>query len=130
MRTKYLAALLALPLLAVAARAEGWSGPGSANLGVNLGFRVNSCWGPGGMASPGGAYAPGGSAPAQAGPWYLYWPMEAHFQTPAPTGYPYWPSPMTLPPPAATGAPAPGNFMPASYQAPAYGASMPYYWSR
>lgn len=29
-----------------------------------------------------------------AGPWYSYWPLEAHFQTPAPTGYPYWPSPM------------------------------------
>lgn len=32
------------------------------------------------------------------GPWYQYWPYEAHFVTPAPTGFPYWPSPMTLPP--------------------------------
>jgi hypothetical protein len=24
------------------------------------------------------------------GPWYLYWPLEAHFQTPAPPAYPYW----------------------------------------
>ena len=30
------------------------------------------------------------------GPWYSYWPLEAHFQTPAPTGYPYWPSPMGM----------------------------------
>lgn len=27
----------------------------------------------------------------QLGPWYNYWPMEAHFQTPAPPAYPYWP---------------------------------------
>ena len=31
------------------------------------------------------------------GPWYLYWPMEAHFQTPASPQYPYWPAPMGLP---------------------------------
>ena len=31
------------------------------------------------------------------GPWYLYWPMEAHFQTPASPYYPYWPAPMGLP---------------------------------
>src|SRR5208283_5718891 len=30
-----------------------------------------------------------------AAPWYQYWPYNAHFQTPAPTGYPYWPAPMT-----------------------------------
>jgi hypothetical protein len=34
---------------------------------------------------------------AQAGPWYLYWPYEAHFQTAANPGgycnYPYWPGP-------------------------------------
>ena len=32
------------------------------------------------------------------GPWYLYWPQDAHFQTPAPTGYPFWPSAMTVQP--------------------------------
>jgi hypothetical protein len=32
------------------------------------------------------------------GPWYLYWPHNAHFQTPAPTGYPFWPQPMTVQP--------------------------------
>jgi hypothetical protein len=42
---------------------------------------------------------------SQLGPWYLYWPMEAHFVVPAPIGYPYWPSPMTLPPNAALGGP-------------------------
>ena len=34
----------------------------------------------------------------QLAPWYLYWPMAAHFQVAAPTGYPYWPAPMTPPP--------------------------------
>jgi hypothetical protein len=34
---------------------------------------------------------------SQLGPWYLYWPMEAHFVAPAPTGYPYWPSAQVLP---------------------------------
>lgn len=32
------------------------------------------------------------------GPWYLYWPYDAHFQSPAPTGYFTSPAPMTLPP--------------------------------
>ncbi len=49
--------------------------------------------------------------------------MEAHFQTPAPTGYPYWPAPMTLPPNAGVGGPAPANFMPASFQPSGYGAA-------
>jgi hypothetical protein len=31
---------------------------------------------------------------AYVGPWYLFWPHEAHFNAPAPTGYPYWPTPM------------------------------------
>lgn len=34
--------------------------------------------------------------PGQAGPWYKYWPYEAHFMTPAPTGYPFYPQPMAL----------------------------------
>jgi hypothetical protein len=29
------------------------------------------------------------------GPWYLYWPHAAHFQTPAMPEYPYWGQPMT-----------------------------------
>ena len=42
----------------------------------------------------------GGPIP-QCGPWYLYWPLEAHFGPPAPTGYPFWPPPMSLPVQAA-----------------------------
>ena len=37
------------------------------------------------------------------GPWYLYWPLEAHFQTPASPQYPYWSAPMTLPYPQGAG---------------------------
>jgi hypothetical protein len=33
-----------------------------------------------------------------AGPWYLYWPYQAHFQVPAPGVNPYFPPAMTLPP--------------------------------
>src|SRR5437588_11366 len=42
----------------------------------------------------------------QAGPWYSYWPYEAHFINPAPTGYPYWPAPQTLPGAGPVPAPA------------------------
>jgi hypothetical protein len=34
----------------------------------------------------------------QAGPWYLYWPYQAHFQTPAPMPFPYYSPTLTLPP--------------------------------
>ena len=34
----------------------------------------------------------------QAGPWYLYWPYQAHFQVPAPVPYPYYSPTLTLPP--------------------------------
>jgi hypothetical protein len=67
------------------------------------------------------------------GPWYVYWPMEANFAVPAPTGYPYWPSPMAISgmgqggapvytPPAPTPLQGPA-LKPAGYypQAPAYG---------
>jgi hypothetical protein len=55
---------------------------------------------------------PYGGAPTQLGPWYLYWPLEAHFQVPALPQFPNWPSPMGLPntggyPPAGPGLPPP-----------------------
>lgn len=93
-------AVLALSLLvsAVPARAEGGlPGPSlfPCKLNVGASFYVNR-------------------QPAQAGPWYLYWPLEAHFVVPAPTGYPYWPSPMALPGmggPAGMAGPAPAGPM-------------------
>ncbi len=128
MKKLVLAALAALPLMAVSARAQCFgAGGGSFRVGVNLGVNWSYGCGPG-ACCPGGGGCPG--AVGQLGPWYQYWPMEAHFQTPAPTGYPYWPAPLTLPPGAAYGEPAPANFLPASLQPSGYGAPPPSYWSR
>lgn len=49
----------------------------------------------------------------QAAPWYLYWPYNAHFMTPAPLTGPYY-----APPPAGLGNP----YFPA---APGYGYPVP-----
>jgi hypothetical protein len=102
MKKLILAGLLVLPLLALPARAQAWGccghHPWSADVGVNF-------------------YWHSQPPPAQCGPWYLYWPMEAHFQVPAPTGYPYWPSPMSLPGMTPGGA---GGYS-APMPAPAYG---------
>ena len=96
-------AVLALALLAAPVWADGF-GPGYFNLGAN----VNSAWGPG--------YPPGGGKPTVKpgvyGPWYNYWPLEAHFQVPAHPQYPYWPSPQTLPNGAPVAAPATINYPP------------------
>jgi hypothetical protein len=57
----------------------------------------------------------------QAAPWYLYWPYDAHFLTPAPVGgafyappiannfpvQPYFPAPQWMPPAGAPVAPIP-----------------------
>jgi hypothetical protein len=48
----------------------------------------------------------GGNVHGPVGPWYLYWPLEAHFNAPAMPQYPYWPSPMGLSPSASIGGPA------------------------
>lgn len=71
-------AFLALPLTIGSIRAEGWP----LNIQANCCFSFKSTRGP---------------AMPQAGPWYLYWPLEAHFVAPAPTGYPYWPPSQGLP---------------------------------
>ena len=93
MKKIYLAAVLALPFLATEARADGWIFPFRGNVGVNIHWNIQ-CGNRGGVGG------------CQLGPWYNYWPLEAHFVTPAPTGYPYWPAPQLpvapnpmLPPP-------------------------------
>jgi hypothetical protein len=119
------AGLLVLPfLLAVPSRAHAWGWgcpPCRIEAGANWYLRVNST----------------GPLP-QLGPWYLYWPLEAHFGPPAPTCYPYWPQPMTLP----TGAHGPGAppapfavppaqaapLKPTSWQPVGYTYSVPNYW--
>src|SRR5262245_28477145 len=88
-----LAAVLALP---GAARAHGY-GRVEAGASVHLQFLPNA-------------------AGQQLGPWYLYWPLEAHFQPVAPIAYPYYPQTMALPPTFGT---APGGGLPGGY--PAYG---------
>ncbi len=85
---------------------------------------------------------------ATLGPWYSYFPYEAHFQMPAPVGlYPQWPAqfppPMNQPAQPAPGSPIPGTPPlrtappnPISFQQPAlqpvgyygYGYWAPGYW--
>ena len=94
MKKLLFAALLALPLFAVSARADGcgcWF-PTRVEAGANFYSRF---------------YGPNDGPAAQLGPWYLYYPLEAEFKTPAPVGYPYWPSPMTLPVHSAGAPPRP-----------------------
>jgi hypothetical protein len=82
------ACILGTVVLAVPAscRADGWPlPPVKVDCGAKAWFNVHVLdW----------------SQCATLGPWYLYYPYQAHFQTPPPIGpYPNWPSPM-LPPPA------------------------------
>lgn len=69
------------------------------------------------------------------GPWYNYWPLEAHFQVPAMPEYPYYSAPQT--PPIVPPAPytpkgqGTGQVPPAGKQVPAQGGpgvmGYPYY---
>ena len=123
MKKLLLVGLFALPLSLLSARAHAFD-TGTYDVGGGVFFRGNPCYGSpssGQFGNPGngqyGQYgAPngggnggghgwsagnggqGGHPCFQAGPWYLYWPLEAHFQNPAPIGYPFWPSPMGLAP--------------------------------
>ena len=83
-------ALLAVPCLATPARAPYFCPPQGGFVmppvkldgGITLNFNL---WGGGGRT--------------QLGPWYQYWPYEAHFQAPPPLGASMpGPSFMTLPP--------------------------------
>jgi hypothetical protein len=105
-------ALVALPLVTLPARANLCT-PYKVQVGGNVNLSVQPVY-------------PNWS---QLGPWYLYWPMEAHFVAPAPTGYPYWPSPQGLPgmslggpaapPPPPPGMVPPPGALPAPVPAPA-----------
>src|SRR5262245_66205371 len=52
-----------------------------------------------------------GNEPPPLGPWYNYWPLEAHFQVPALPEYPFFSAPQTVPvvPPGPYGAGLPGG---------------------
>jgi hypothetical protein len=103
MKKVFVAALLTLPFLAVPARAH-WC-PHLFPFCIEVGG--NSC-----LRVYGG---PCQSHGCQLGPWYQYFPYEAHFQSAAPISFPYWPSPQTLPPESAG----------AGYQYPQYSAAAP-----
>jgi hypothetical protein len=45
----------------------------------------------------GGAPPKNNGQPGVLGPWYLYYPYEAHFITPAHPQFPFWGSPQVLP---------------------------------
>ena len=145
MKTLLGATLLALPLLALSAsdaRAHGqglglglgpYTAGGSITFGVRGWLRPGCDQGPGGFnpgCGHGGGYGAGYGG-AGVGPWYSYWPMEAHFQVPAPTHYPYWPAPMTSNVQGMGGYPqgmggypvSPVGYHPAGYYTPA-----PSYW--
>ncbi len=125
--TKYFCAgLLALAFLALPRPAQAGCTIGcGASLSLSLG-NENGCWGCGG-------------GNVCAGPWYLYFPYEAHFQMPAPLGYPYWPGPGApgaalqypaqppMPPMAQprTLSPLPAGVQPVGYY---YYGQVPSYW--
>lgn len=77
---KNLAALAALFVMALSARATNFLGPFTVDTGGGFYFNVAS-------TPPCGPGCP-------TCPWYTYFPYQAHFQTPAPMGgYPYWSPP-------------------------------------
>jgi hypothetical protein len=131
MKKVFVAALLTLPLLAIPARADGCVSFNVPCYNIGFGFNVH-CHG---MCQTCGT---------QLGPWYNYFPYEAHFQSAAPIGYPYWPAQQTLPPAMAGMQAYPQQYQPvppsgAQVQAPAYQApvyqqvgyyyqSAPSYW--
>jgi hypothetical protein len=122
------ACLLALPLLALPTAAQAWPfdccgcPPWQVNAGFN--WHLNANCGQAGFQ-------------AQAGPWYAYWPYEAHFQTPAPiNAFPFWPatiagaSSYAIP---AAAVPAPLTppvqpIQPSGFQSASYQFRAPSYW--
>jgi hypothetical protein len=103
MKKIFCAALLGLAFLAQPARAGIGCGSGGCSFGlpgfcvpstkIHFSFCNPCCPSPGCGCGYGGGW---GGAYGY-GPWYLYWPLEAHFQAPAVPSFPYWPAPMTLP---------------------------------
>lgn len=127
MKRTWIAILAGLPLLALPGQAHAWGCGGGTTAPLYSGsifsFRIS--------------VANCGCGCCFAGPWYTYWPYEAHFQAPPPVGgcYPYWPSataaagalpvsPAAAAPAIAPAAPAPApTTQPAAYFGPA-----PAYW--
>jgi hypothetical protein len=118
MKTFVRACLLALPLLAAstASRAQAWGLPVQFDAGINA--HCNSYWG-------------GANMGPTAGPWYSYFPYQAHFQTPAPIGgWPYWPTSAAAARPAPPSLPTTGSMYrgPVGAQPASYQGMAPSYW--
>lgn len=101
MSRKLLATLMGLLVWAGSAAANGPLGWGIAPGYANANSGLAAKWGYGPANQPGCPPGGGGGGapqpcPGVLGPWYLYWPYEAHFITPAHPQYPYWPSAQTL----------------------------------
>ncbi len=113
MRKIVWALALALPFLAVPAKAHAWGSSGGFQISFNSSCNKNDGCG-------GGA------------PWYTYWPYDAYFQVPAMSQYPFWPAPMMssmhmMPAPAPMA--PPGAAHPAGpHQAVGYYSVWPSYW--
>jgi hypothetical protein len=85
-------------LLGASTNAQASGGPGEIDVGFHCNF--SHC-----------------GARATLGPWYAYFPYDAHFQIPAPVGmYPNWPTP--FPPPVAVPVPFPPPSIPATLPFP------------
>jgi hypothetical protein len=146
---KILAALaLSLVLPAATCRAGDFCCSGGHCGSISYGFRFKICgclkWSPCGPCCGGGSapccFGGDGGGGGGAGPWYSYWPLEAHFQVPAPTGYPYWPNPMdsnVVPQqlqhygyagPGVYVAPQPAPATPGVHQPVGYFQQAPSYW--
>jgi hypothetical protein len=112
MKKRFGVALLAVPLLALPVCADDPFTPGlpfRVETGGNVYFRVLSRqngWG------------------CQLGPWYSYWPMEAHFQTPALPSYPFWPAPQAIVP-GGTKTVLPAPYYPPPQPGPAPASAAP-----
>ncbi|MCS6852756.1 MAG: hypothetical protein NZ700_16485 [Gemmataceae bacterium] len=104
MRTILKAALWTLPVLLATPRPADAAGCCSPfNFGFDLTIKkwCSHACGCGPCFDNGGCCLGGGPCPCYVAPWYLYWPMEAHFQAAAPTGFPFWPAPMMASGPTA-----------------------------
>lgn len=103
------ACALALPFLAGPVYANG-----SCTFGISITlFGGSDCCNP-------CASGCGPCGPAQAMPWYTYWPYDSYFQTPANPCFPYWPTMSPSAPPAAAAPATLPQVQPARYQAPTY----------
>jgi hypothetical protein len=111
MRKLLMACLVALPLAAIPSQARAWFGhcssgdcdggghhclTGHCHCGGHQWFHGHGGHGGIGLGLGSGEHEK--QSLPQAGPWYLYWPYAAHFQTPAPLPYPYYSPTQVLPP--------------------------------